>query len=150
MIRITEALPNPQGPDSGNEWIKIKNDGAETNLFHWRISDFSGKGKNFNNLNLKTGEERVFFTNTLGISLNNSGDRLCLSAKSQEESCVEYLIPPKEGEKIYFASNLFLASGGLPTNQVGFPFSYMCAAATVFGVVAALFLMRLKILEAEE
>lgn len=143
MIRIVEALPNPKNSDTGNEWVKIKNDGSEMNISHWRISDFSSKGKYFNDLKLKTGEEKIIFTDTIGISLNNNGDRLCFNAGSQTENCVEYLTAPKEGEIIYFADSPLFASSGFPMKQKEFPFSHTIAAGAVFGIVATLFLMRI-------
>lgn len=84
MVYIREALPNPAGEDSGNEWIKIVNDGeVGVDITGWSLKDLSGKEYFFSTvINKKT--ELVIKNDVSKITLNNDGDTIFLVSNNGE------------------------------------------------------------------
>ncbi len=77
QIIINEILPSPEGPDSENEWIELKNVGSqEVSLISWKITDKKG-GTNtytFPEESIKPNSFFVLYRPTSKITLNNTGD----------------------------------------------------------------------------
>jgi hypothetical protein len=75
FIQLTEIFPNPQGTDSGKEWIEIFNSSdQDINLGNWKIDtgDKSGKKFVFENLIIKAHEFLTLSDKDLKFSLKNS------------------------------------------------------------------------------
>ena len=98
-IIISEILPSPEGADSENEWIELKNQSnQEVSLFNWRIKDKKGT------INIYIFPEEViigpqgFLVLTrpiTNITLNNSEDGLELIQPNQNIiSTVNYANAP--------------------------------------------------------
>jgi Lamin Tail Domain len=80
-IYITEIFPNPQGGDSGNEWIEIHNESNEkTNLGNWEIDtgEDSKKTFTFENISIDPGKYITLSDKDLGFALKNSKNELRL------------------------------------------------------------------------
>ena len=85
-VIINEIFPNPEGADTGQEWLELKNQSpAEINLLNWRLENSNGKYK-FNSGQLLEGgifyvldnvKSKLAFKNTDDvISLYNNLDEL--------------------------------------------------------------------------
>jgi hypothetical protein len=87
-IEITELLPNPEGQDSGNEWIEIHNNSDEDlNLGNWTIDDQEAGSKPFTISDatvIKKGEFLAFSSKETKINLGNKTDEIRLFAPSGE------------------------------------------------------------------
>jgi len=83
LLVISEFLPNPVGPDNGNEWIELKNESAkEISLENWSLgTESSGREWQLNG-NLPAGGFLVIPSSKSRLSLRNSGDRLYLKNPS--------------------------------------------------------------------
>ena len=80
-IYITEIFPNPQGSDSGNEWIEIYNGSNEKiNLGNWKIDtgEDSKKIFTFENKSIDAGKYITLSDKDLGFALKNSENELRL------------------------------------------------------------------------
>jgi len=81
-IIINEILPSPEGADSENEWIELKNQGnQEVLLFNWSIRDKKGTINTYvfpENTNIKPQGFLILTRPISGITLNNSEDGLVL------------------------------------------------------------------------
>jgi len=80
MVFIKELLPNPVGPDTDGEWIKIVNTGDESVDVHgWSLSDTSGKTFSFQKgTSISSMTEITLKYSQTKIQLNNNGDTLKL------------------------------------------------------------------------
>lgn len=78
IITITELLPNPEGTDRDQEYVKIKNSSEETvDISLWEILDEAEhKIVIPESTQIASDEERTFYFN--GTVLNNSGDTVTL------------------------------------------------------------------------
>ena len=75
-VRIVALLPNPEGPDPGNEWIKLKNDTAsEVDLNGWTLRDEANHTVALSGT-IAAGEERQIDLADGELPLNNSGDEV--------------------------------------------------------------------------
>lgn len=75
-VRISALLPNPRGPDGGQEWVKLKNASGQTvQLAGWRIRD---RARNEYLLSgaLSAYEERTIQLPEGQLPLNNGGDEI--------------------------------------------------------------------------
>ncbi len=93
MIRIAEILPNPVGKDSGNEWIKIINEGdGAAGLFGWQIKNSSGKIYRFPEKEIIPAFGSVVLPDSrTKIILKNTGDKICLyDVAGTFQDCGEY------------------------------------------------------------
>lgn len=80
-IHITEVFPNPEGKDSGNEWIEIYNDSEESiNLVNWVIktSEDGKKQYVFGDTLLEAFEYFTISDKEMGLTLRNSNGELYL------------------------------------------------------------------------
>jgi len=80
-IYITEIFPNPQGSDSGNEWIEIHNESNEkVDLGNWKIDTGENSKKifTFNNKLINAGEYITLSDKDLGFTLKNSENNIRL------------------------------------------------------------------------
>lgn len=78
-IFITELMPNPEGTDSGKEWVEFFNGGPDLNLAGYSLSDKFGSVKTYYfpaGFSLASEQYFVFPLKGTGISLNNDGDVL--------------------------------------------------------------------------
>lgn len=85
-VRITEVLPNPEGNDSGNEWVEIWNFGEqEVSLEDWVIQ-VNKKKVTMENISLKPGNYKAI--DLTGVS--NSGGTIALynSAENKVDELV--------------------------------------------------------------
>lgn len=74
---VTEFLPNPEGSDSENEFIEIKNVGSIVDIGGYYIADTNGSPKTYKipeDTKLKKGGYLAFYSSKTPISLNNKGD----------------------------------------------------------------------------
>ena len=80
MVFIKELLPNPVGPDTDGEWIKIVNVGDEAvNIGGWSLTDTSGKTFSFpKGTSAPPKTEITLNYSQTNIPLNNNGDTLKL------------------------------------------------------------------------
>jgi len=120
-IIINEFLPNPEGSDSGNEWIEIKNLSSEdlilTGLY---IDDEDGGSKPFSLEGLKIPKNGylAILSSDSKISLNNSDEsaRLLL----EDGQVIEEIYYEKSTEKMSFArddNNNFLETATLTPGE---------------------------------
>jgi hypothetical protein len=81
-IIISEIMPNPDGPDTDNEWIEITNTGTSSlNLINWSIDDGEGGSKPFiitKNTDIAPGQTQLFKNTETKISLANKTDSVRL------------------------------------------------------------------------
>ncbi len=76
-IVVTEFLPNPEGPDSENEFIEIKNIGKKAEIGGFYLADILGSPKYFKipiGTTIEKSEYLAFYSSKTPISLNNDGD----------------------------------------------------------------------------
>jgi len=98
-IMINEILPSPEGADSENEWIELKNmSNQEVSLFNWSIRDEKGTINTYvfpENTKIEPQGFLVLTRPISGITLNNSEDRLELIQPNQNIiSSVNYINAP--------------------------------------------------------
>ncbi len=76
---ITELMPNPEGADSGKEWVEFFNGGTDLDLSGYSLTDKLGSVKTYyfpSGFSLTSEQYFVFPLKGTGISLNNDGDAL--------------------------------------------------------------------------
>lgn len=82
-VEITEAYPNPEGPDQDEEWVEITNGGSEAvNLGNWTLDDGEGGSDPYvfpDDTVVEPGESIVVYRTESEIALNNSEDSVRLS-----------------------------------------------------------------------
>ncbi len=82
-IVINEVLPSPEGPDSKNEWIELKNlNNKIVNLSYWKIKDIKGSTVVYTFPEKTSIEANGFLViprPKSKITLNNDGDGIVLS-----------------------------------------------------------------------
>lgn len=102
MVYLNSLLPNPDGPDAGNEWISLINDGSgATNLYGWRIEDSSGATFRLSELGFIQPAESVKVL-PAGVTLNNDGDKIILYDNlGTEIDRLEYGETTAEGEIVF-------------------------------------------------
>lgn len=74
---VTEFLPNPEGPDSENEFIEIKNIGPAADIGGYYIADTIGSPKGYKipeGTSIGQNQYLAFYSAKTPISLNNKGD----------------------------------------------------------------------------
>ncbi|MBN1331877.1 lamin tail domain-containing protein [Candidatus Dojkabacteria bacterium] len=76
QVSINEILPNPEGTDTGKEWIELYNYSKETiNLQNWQLKDTSTKSFVFEEIELDSHEFLLIYPN---FSLNQSDENVSL------------------------------------------------------------------------
>ena len=98
-IIISEILPSPEGADSENEWIELKNQSNQAiSLFNWSIRDEKGTINTYvfpENTKIEPQRFLVLTRPISGITLNNSEDGLVLIQPNQNIiSSVNYVNAP--------------------------------------------------------
>jgi hypothetical protein len=90
-IRINEVLANPDGTDSGNEFIELYNDGDDdVSLKDWRLYDKTEKPYVFDDVEIKAKEFFVLYNKKdFSFALNNSNEKIVLE-DDQENIISEY------------------------------------------------------------
>lgn len=87
-VAITEVFPNPEGPDTEEEWIEITNNGDDpVNLGNWTLDDGEGGSEAFifpDDTIIEPGETLILYRTETGIALNNSNETVQLSDYSGE------------------------------------------------------------------
>lgn len=81
QIIINEFMPDPEGADTNNEWIELKNLGsAAANLIGYKIDDADAGSSlyTFPDTALAAGEAKAFYSSETKIVLNNDTDRVRL------------------------------------------------------------------------
>ncbi|MDO8593132.1 MAG: lamin tail domain-containing protein [bacterium] len=74
-VVINEVLPNPEGADTGREWLELKNKSAgKINLLNWRVENGNGKYKFANDLWLEAGNFYVLDNSLSQLAFKNSSD----------------------------------------------------------------------------
>src|SRR3989338_5469835 len=78
-ISINEVESNPEGTDSGNEWVEIYNEGSPINLSGWYVQNKDNKNFTFPGVFI---EEEGFYVLEFNVSfgLTNPGDNVSLYA----------------------------------------------------------------------
>jgi hypothetical protein len=79
MVVIKEFLADPNGPDTGAEYISLFNNGTTTaSLTGWKMQDKSGKVFSLSGYTLPAGKELRLFSSATKITLNNSDETVSL------------------------------------------------------------------------
>ena len=116
-LEITEILPNPEGPDLGNEYIILKNQSnSEISLEGLYLDDQEGESSpfNLNSYTIAPLGELTLTSETTGISINNHGDQIRILNAMQNP--VITLDVPESGEN----SRYFLTKDGSYTWETEF------------------------------
>lgn len=103
-VDVSEVFPNPQGSDTGNEWIEIRNSsGAVLDVSGWKIKNAAGKtftfpeGTTIEALGYITVSDK-----TTKIQLKNTGDQVQLiDADNTVQDTIEFQSAP---ENVSFAN----------------------------------------------
>ena len=75
-VRIVALLPNPDGPDVGHEWVKLKNNGSEdVDLSGWSLRDEANHTVVLNGT-IEAGAELQIDLLNGQMPFNNSGDEI--------------------------------------------------------------------------
>lgn len=90
-IRISSLLPDPPGPDSGNEWVKLMNDGhTEVDRNGWTLRDAGNNAVGLSG-SIASGEVRQVDLAHGQMPLNQNGDKIALlNPAGNEVDSVEY------------------------------------------------------------
>ncbi len=159
MIYIKELLPNPVGPDTEGEWIKIVNDGESSiSLVGWSVSDASGDSALLSAV-LEPGYKLTLSHKETGITLNNNGDVITLynqagekvdeivytkSIGEDEIIFGEKFLPQVEAQDNTALEALAFSGGGVIADGGFFPVFFLGAVvAVIAGAVASLFVKKL-------
>lgn len=82
-VEVTEVFPNPEGPDTEEEWIEITNLSDEAiNLGNWTLDDGEGGSDPYvfpDDTVIQPGESLIIYRTESGIALNNSNETVQLS-----------------------------------------------------------------------
>ena len=88
-VEISEVFPNPEGPDTEEEWIELTNGGSEAvNLGNWTIDDGDGGSDPYifpDDTVIDPGETLIIYRTESEIALNNSNETVILSDFTGEE-----------------------------------------------------------------
>jgi len=151
MIIIHSVLPNPVGPDTGNEWIKLANRGAETiNLKDWALKDASGKTFVLSGtlppqgeFTLKNSQTKIILNNgTDTVSLYDQSGKLVNSLSYENPAEGEVVMATSVSESPQTSAKVITPvadnySGVLPSSSADFsPLLLGLLFALVMGVIA--------------
>ena len=90
-LYISAALPNPAGPDAGNEWIEVTNaSGASVTLEGYVLQDKQGGRLALTDSLVGAGTLRVIIPEDHAIKLGNSGDDITLLKEGTVIHTVNY------------------------------------------------------------
>lgn len=92
-VLLVRALPNPQGPDEGNEWVELRNDGAEVlSLDGWELRDRMGRPEALAGEIAPATTRRVVLSRTTSQSmqLGNKAGAISLHRGSELMALVTY------------------------------------------------------------
>jgi len=79
MVYLSEFFPNPAGKDTGNEWIEVCNDSAQSqSLAGWKLQDASAKSFTIGDVSVAPQSCVVFGNTETKISLNNDKETISL------------------------------------------------------------------------
>lgn len=79
VLIINEIFPNPDGEDTGKEWIEIKNQSVDMiNLLNWRIENSNGKYKIENDAWIDSDNFYLLANMASSLALKNSDDAIML------------------------------------------------------------------------
>lgn len=84
---IESILPNPEGSDTGNEWIQLWNQSEkDLNLNGWFLDDSEGQSTpyEFGDLIIQAGEKYKIFNAESKVNLNNDSDKVRLFTPKME------------------------------------------------------------------
>lgn len=109
-IEISEILPNPAGPDKGNEWIELRNNSDEkVNLSGWKIATKTKKFTIPENFIIQPNGYMTLDFNDIGLTLKNNGNEIYLLDPADNEiDAIEY---DKAGENISFSKISIIKTG---------------------------------------
>lgn len=123
-VEITEAYPNPEGPDADNEWIEITNGGDEAvNLGNWTIDDGEGGSDPYvfpDDTVIEPGESIVVYREESEVALNNSDETVQLNDYTGETVDEIYYEDSIEGQsyakvEVEEMESVMASSSGLGT-----------------------------------
>lgn len=80
-ILINEIMPNPDGTDTGNEWIELRNPNPDDmDLTDWQLDDEEGGSKPFTikSLTIPKNGYTIIISNESKLNLNNDSDKVRL------------------------------------------------------------------------
>lgn len=101
-VAVTEVFPNPEGPDTEEEWIELTNNGNEpVNLGNWTLDDGEGGSDPFtfpDDTIIEPGETLILYRTETGIALNNSNETVQLSDYTGETMSEINYETSEEGE----------------------------------------------------
>ncbi len=90
-LYISASLPNPAGPDAGNEWIEVSNGGKDSlPLSGYKLKDKQGGTFELEGILQKGATLRVNLPNNHAIKLANRGDEINLLKESTLVHSVNY------------------------------------------------------------
>lgn len=105
-VIITEVLPNPEGKDSGGEFIELFNQGeVPLDLTSWQIRDKIGQSKvfTFGSKTIKPKSFILLYIKETKITLNNEGDGVQLL--NQRGDLVDEVIFSETKEGLSYSRN---------------------------------------------
>lgn len=103
-VRIVALLPDPNGPDPGNERVTLRNNSSsQVNLQGWKLVDRAGNGFALSG-QIGAGQSRTFTLPANVMPLNNSGDEVSVvDSQGNIVHTVSYLTSQvKPGQEIAF------------------------------------------------
>ncbi|MBU1992954.1 lamin tail domain-containing protein [Patescibacteria group bacterium] len=117
-LEITEIFPNPEGTDTGNEWIEIHNNSdTDINMGNWQLDDAEGGSKPFTFSDSTTIHKQnylVISSKESKLNLGNKKDEIRLfDPENSLVDTIEYESAPNNMSyaKLYFThSDRLLAS----------------------------------------
>ncbi|KKR05427.1 MAG: PKD domain-containing protein [Candidatus Peregrinibacteria bacterium GW2011_GWC2_39_14] len=105
-IVINEFMPDPEGTDTNNEWIELKNTSSEAiNIQGYKLDDIEGGSSPyaFPSTTFQPNEIKAFYSNVTKITLNNDTDRVRLF--NAEGTTIDEILYEKPESGKSFAQN---------------------------------------------
>ena len=105
-VIINEIYPNPEGADTGREWLELLNQSAgRINLLNWRVENENGKFKFKNDLWLEAGKFYLLGNAASQLAFKNSSDTVSLYDNSGELADAAEYIDAVQGESYARGAN---------------------------------------------
>ena len=105
-IVINEFMPDPEGTDTNNEWIELKNTSSQAiNIQGYKLDDVEGGSSPyaFPSTSFQPNEIKAFYSNVTKITLNNDTDRVRLF--NAEGATIDEILYEKPESGKSFAQN---------------------------------------------
>jgi len=139
QIIISEIMPNPEGADTKNEYIKLYNNGSnDTDIGGLYLDDDEGGNKPYyipKDTIIKSQNYLIFYSAKTKISLNNRNDIARLLDKNKEElQAIEY-DDAEEGAAYVFKNNKWKWADSIKTSSSVIPAKAGMTSNSITGIV---------------